>query len=85
MLAARASSTEMQFIVYIRLLDEGTTVFRPVPAVRVSDTECVLQGEDIFDANSESWEFLPGTRVRYELKRIDDALLPVGVGLAGAR
>ena len=50
--------------VYVRLLGEGTEVFRPVPALIFPDSQSVLQGQEIFDPEDENWEFLPGSIVR---------------------
>lgn len=36
------------------------------PAPRVSATEYILSGDDIYDPEVEEWEFLPGARVRVE-------------------
>jgi len=51
-------------IIYIRLLDEGTSVFRPVDAVMVSpDVFQILKSND-YDVEDEKWEFIPGTTVQ---------------------
>ena len=55
-------------VVYIRLLGEGTEVYRPVSAQQVSSAVFILEGQDIHDANDEDWEFLPGAKVRVETK-----------------
>ena len=55
-------------IVYVRLLGEGTEVYRPVPAQQVSSSIFVLGGEDIYNPEDEEWEFLPGARVWVETK-----------------
>jgi hypothetical protein len=55
--------------VYVRLLDEGTDVFRPVSAQLVRDSTYLLGGENIFDPEDEHWEFPPGTTVNVEARR----------------
>lgn len=61
----------MEMIIYIRLLGEGTTVYRPVPAIELSENIFQLKGEEIFDPDDEEWEFLPGTKVRVRQKEFD--------------
>jgi hypothetical protein len=55
--------------VFVRLLDEGTDAFRPVPAVLVKEALYRLGGAVPED---ESWEFLPGTTVRCHQHRFAD-------------
>lgn len=52
--------------VYVRLLDEGVPVLRPVPAVVLSPGSCRLEPTEDYDPNDETWEFPPGTTVRCE-------------------
>lgn len=68
---------------YVRLLGEGVEVYRPVPATVISEGICVLGGENIYNREDETWEFPPGSRVRFEQRRIGDELLPVAVERAG--
>jgi len=49
--------------VYVRLLDEGTDVWRPVPALPVGAGRFLLRPTDAYDPDDEKWEFLPGTTV----------------------
>ncbi len=56
MSAAMASSTEVD--VFVRLLDEGTDVWRPVPARRLSETTYRLSDAPI--PEDEVWSFQPG-------------------------
>jgi len=58
-----ADNRDNQMIVYVRLLGEGTEVFRPVPAIRVEDSKYILQGQEILESEEEDWEFAPGTMV----------------------
>ena len=41
---------EMQTI-YVQLLDEGTKVYRPVPAIKIQDDVYELQGAELYDRN----------------------------------
>lgn len=61
----------MEESIYIQLLGEGTTVYRPVPAIRLSDTEYKVKGHDIYDPDDEEWEFLPGSIVRVETRILE--------------
>lgn len=58
--------------IYVRLLDEGTDVWRPVVATELSDGTFRLAEPDGYDPKVEVWEFPPHTRVRCALKRFFD-------------
>ncbi|MEO6022756.1 MAG: hypothetical protein ABIP64_06520 [Burkholderiales bacterium] len=73
-----------EFTVYVQLLDEGTVVYRPVSAVKEQDGVCVIAGIEIFDREIETWEFEPGSRVTYELRKFDGEVLPVATSLASS-
>jgi hypothetical protein len=72
MSAAMASSTET---VYVRLLNEGTDVMRPVPARRVFDDVYELTKTNDYDPEYETWQFLPGQLVRCENRGTDGILV----------
>lgn len=81
MLVEKASNIEDTMItVYVRLLDEGTLVYRPVPATKEKNGVCILRGEDVYDSEVETWEFLPGCRVTYELQKLDGDMVYVATG-----
>lgn len=61
MSAATDSSTST---IYISLLDEGTTVFRPTQGVPVGDGFYRVLPTPDYDAEDEHWEFTPGSVVR---------------------
>ena len=63
----QATSTDV--IVYVRLLDEGVDVWRPVPAAPLSDGTFRLTEPEDYDPETETWEFPPRTRVRCQTKR----------------
>jgi hypothetical protein len=50
--------------IYVRLMGEGTEVYRPVSAQLVSSSIFVLGGQDTYNPDDEEWEFLPGAKVR---------------------
>jgi hypothetical protein len=50
--------------IYVHLLDEGTTVLRPTQGESMGGGIYRLLPTPDYDADDESWEFLPGTIVR---------------------
>lgn len=62
--------------IYVRLLNEGTEVFRPVNAVRVTDDTYTLGDEWGYDPSDEEWEFPPGTTVRVETRELMEGVVP---------
>jgi len=54
-------------VVYVALLNEGTSVWRPVQAAPVGGDVFTLFGEIPDD---EEWQFVPGQRVRCERKQL---------------
>ena len=58
-------------IVYVHLLNEGTTVLRPVPALFKGDNKYFLLETNGYDPEDEEWEFLPRSMVVCE-KEIRD-------------
>jgi len=48
------------------LLEEGTKVYRPVPAIEIENNIDEVQGFEIYDPEDEIWEFTPGTYVLVE-------------------
>lgn len=57
MSADRGSNTEV--VVYVRLLDEGTDVWRPAPAAPQADGTFEIEAPDDYDPKTENWEFPP--------------------------
>ncbi len=57
--------------IYIQLLNEGTEVYRPVPAIKIKNNIYKLQGFDIYNPKDEIWEFSPGTYVQVEKRNLD--------------
>lgn len=68
MSAATASSTEFA-TVFVRLLDEGTDVWRPVDARRLGETTYQITDQAVPD--HETWSFQPGDIVVAERRQGD--------------
>jgi hypothetical protein len=64
--------TDTEVVVYVRLLDEGTDVWRPVRATALLDGTFRLLEPDGYDPNAETWEFPPLTKVRCVAKKFTD-------------
>jgi hypothetical protein len=67
-------------IVYVRLLEEGTDVHRPVPAEQISSEVFVLGSQEV--PSDEVWEYSPGTRVKVAMKTLSEGRVPVVIGVA---
>jgi hypothetical protein len=69
-------------VVYVRLLDEGTDVWRPTPAIPQADGSFTIGEPEDYDPETESWEFPPQTRVRCVRRKFaggDESLAAVAV------
>lgn len=55
--------------IYIKLLDEGVNAWRPTKGIAVKDLICKLLPTNDYDPSQETWEFLPGSVVRYEMQK----------------
>lgn len=64
--------------VYVALLNEGTTVWRPVQARCLADSRFVLLG---IVPSQEEWQFLPGQTVECEVRTMsgEEALVAVSL------
>lgn len=60
----------MKKIIYVKLLGEGTEVYRPVPAVEVEKGIFRIMFLNNYDSEDETWEFLPGTFVLVKEKKL---------------
>jgi hypothetical protein len=49
--------TDTEAMIYVRLLDEGTDVWRPVRATVLPDGTFRLLEPNCYDPNAETWEF----------------------------
>lgn len=54
----------MSDTIYVALLDEGTNVWRPVPARRLDDSTYEVLRPTDYDPEDETWEFPPGSVVQ---------------------
>jgi hypothetical protein len=54
--------------IYVRLLDEGTDVFRPTFATQQANSCYLLLPTPDYDQEDETWEFKPGDVVRCKKK-----------------
>src|SRR5262249_24841951 len=64
--------TDTEVVVYVRLLDEGTDVWRPARATALPDGTFRLLEPKGYDPGAETWEFPPLTKVRCTTKRFMD-------------
>lgn len=62
---------------YVYLLDEGVDVWRPTEAIDLGDGLYELLPTPDYDPEDEVWEFLPGTIVRVENKKLYNGIFPV--------
>lgn len=69
----------MEKIIYIQLLNEGTKVYRPVPAFEIRGNIFRIEGHDIYEPESEAWEFPPETKVMVEEQVLGGELVLVAV------
>jgi hypothetical protein len=69
------------FEVYVQLLDEGTIVYRPVPATKMTESVCLVGGNELYNPEIETWEFSPGSQVMYEQKELDGDVVSVATKL----
>ena len=74
MSAVMGSNTEME-TVFVRLLDEGTDVMRPVQAERIRPGIFRLFKPTDYDPEYETWEFVPGSLVRCEIRHIKNEVI----------
>lgn len=72
-------SNLMKKSIYIQLLDEGTKVYRPVPALEIEQNVYKLEGFEMYDPENETWEFLPGTCVLVEEQRLEGGVFLVAI------
>jgi len=66
-------------VVYVKLLDEGTVVFRPAQAEHVGRNIAKLLPVADYNSRDEKWEFPPGTIVRYENRALEGETVPIAI------
>src|SRR5437899_12419534 len=64
--------TDTEAVVYVRLLDEGTDVWRPVRATALPDGTFRLLEPNGYDPKAETWEFPPLMKVRCVKRKFTD-------------
>ena len=65
--------------VYVRLLNEGTEVFRPTEAVELEEGLFKLMAAPYNNSEDEEWEYLPGAMVRIEIHHGESGDFPLAV------
>jgi len=70
--------------VYVKLLGEGTVVFRPAQAERVGNDVVKLLPFPDYDSSDEEWEFPPGSTVKCEKRMLSEGEALVAVALSDA-
>jgi hypothetical protein len=68
--------------VFVRLLGEGTTAFRPTRATPIGFDSAKLLAPTDFDPTDEHWEFEPGSLVRLERRILEDEEVLVAISRA---
>jgi hypothetical protein len=56
--------------IYVAVLDEGVTVWRPVDAEHNDDDTYVILEQPAYDPEFERWEFVPGDTVVCEQRAV---------------
>ncbi len=69
----------VNYEVYIELLDEGTVVYRPTNASKIRDNIYLLHSMDNYNPDDEIWQFLPGSYVITEQKKLRTGKVLVAV------
>jgi len=67
--------------IYVKLLDEGTGVYRPVPAQRISESVYVINDNATYNTAGETWEYPPGSRVQVARRLLSGQLKLVAIRL----
>ncbi len=78
MSAATPSSTDMTHV-YVRLLGEGTIVYRPTGAIASGPDTVRLLTPDGYDPEDEDWEFKPGSVVRVGRRTLEGTEVYVAI------
>lgn len=65
--------------IYVKLINEGSVAYRPVPSLKVDDNIYKLGGSDMYDIEDETWEFLPETLALVKKKELEGKLVLVAV------
>ena len=63
--------------IYVRLLDEGTEVFRPTEAEKLDEFNYRVLAPADYDPADEHWEYPPGSIVKCRLQTRDGELIKI--------
>jgi hypothetical protein len=74
-------SSSSNVSVYVRLLGEGTNVFRPTLGSPVAGSHVRLLATPDYDEEDEDWEFKPGSVVLVQRRRLEGREVDVAVAL----
>lgn len=69
----------MKTTIYVRLLNEGIEVYRPVTATQIENNIYKIIDETKYDAEDETWEFLPGNIILVSEKQIGNEIALVAI------
>lgn len=72
-------ANSMDETIYVELFDEGTPVWRPVSASKIDNNIYVLGGQDTYNPDDEHWQFLPGSRVLVEQRKLSKGRVLVAI------
>lgn len=75
---------EVAETIYVKLLDEGTDVCRPVPALFLADGKYKIFATPNYNPVDEVWEFPPGSIVQTAIVEQSDGNILVAIKLDGA-
>jgi hypothetical protein len=78
---SRSFDSRAPIQVYVRLVGEGTTVYRPTSGIPVGTDSVELLAPKDFNPSDEEWEFPPGSVVRIERRVLSGGEVFVAVGL----
>lgn len=67
--------------VFVKLLNEGTDVWRPVPGIPLGEDVYQLVQPVWYSPEDEEWEFLPGSNVVCEIRRLSEGPVLVATRL----
>lgn len=65
--------------VYMPLMDEGASVWRPVPAWQIDRETFIVLRPEGYDPDDEKWQFPPGSTVVCEPKTLPDGTVLAAV------
>jgi len=66
-------------IIYVKLLNEGTDVWRPVEAKEIKEDLFEILPAPVYRASDERWEFPPGSVVGGEMRVLSGGEVVVAI------